>query len=353
MTTLELSEPTDLSERPLPTAADGHRPATRWQMFRCRACGTEGPCALHPLREMMYGSREVFDYVECGDCGTLQIHQIPSDLARHYPADYYSMQPRREPDDTRGLKHRLMKAYGRAAVLAPRARWTRLMQAALPLPYDFAEYGPVLQAAGLRAVDDPILDVGCGASPYRLAAIRRCGFGQVEGLDPFVPADGHYHGIPVHKRTLDAHQGQYALVMFHHSLEHMPDPLDALRQAARLLRPGGTCLVRIPITGTYFWRVFGPHWVELDPPRHLHLLSIAAMRRMAQRVGLRIVQLGFDSEPWEIAASLRYRRDIPLRSTPRPTDGFSDQEMRQFADKVAELNRAGDAGRACFYLRAA
>jgi hypothetical protein len=38
----------------------------------------------------MYGTRETFSYLACADCGCLQISNIPADLARYYPSDYYS-----------------------------------------------------------------------------------------------------------------------------------------------------------------------------------------------------------------------------------------------------------------------
>ncbi len=245
-----------------------------------------------------------------------------------------------------------MRWYARSAVLRPRSAVEAAARALLPEPTDFAEHGYILRGASLNQASERILDVGCGSSPYRLAAFRRCGFPAVEGIDPFVGADLHYHGIPVYRRSIDRHGGSYALVMFHHSLEHMPDPEDALRHARRLLRPGGTCLVRVPVSGTYFWRRFGVNWVELDAPRHLHLFSVRALEGLASRVGLRLKSLHFDSGAWELAASVRYERGVPLRQTPRPVDGFSDAELEAFEREIAELNARRDAGRACFFFEA-
>ena len=56
----------------------------------CRVCGAEGRFPHHVVPEMMFGTRELFDYFECEACGCLQIASIPSDLSRHYPASYYS-----------------------------------------------------------------------------------------------------------------------------------------------------------------------------------------------------------------------------------------------------------------------
>jgi SAM-dependent methyltransferase len=316
--------------------------------FTCRICEADGEHTVHPAREMMYGSRESFDYVSCSHCGCLQIHKIPDDLARHYPSDYYSQQPRSEPPAPSGLKGQVMRWYCRSSTLSPDSLPGRALRSLLPVPGDLAAVGEYLAEARLRSASDRILDVGCGASPYLLAAMRRCGFEAVEGIDPFIPADLHYEGIPVHRRTIDEVQGEFGMVMFNHSLEHVPDPVAALREAARLLRPGGTCLVRIPVMGTYFWRRFGVNWVELDAPRHLHLLTVKSVGLLAERAGFKLRKVVFDSEPWELSASIQYERGIPLRSEGKPP--FSASELQAFRDQAAELNRTNDAGRARFYL---
>lgn len=324
--------------------------AVRRQRFACRVCESEGDADVFRAREMMFGSREPFDYAKCGACGCLQIVSVPGDLARHYPPDYYSMAPRDEPAKAQGLKQRLIEAYCRSVALAPASLKAAAARRLLPEPQDFARFGAYLQRSRLHSADERILDVGCGASPYVLAAFRRCGFRHVEGIDPFIAQDLEYHGVPVRKRELSAMEGRFGLVMFHHALEHMPDPMAALRKAAQLLRPGGTCLVRIPVVDTFFWRTYGLNWVELDAPRHLYLFGVKALARAAESAGFVLRDTVFDSEPWELAGSVLYQRDIPLRSSPDLNSHFSAEEREGFRRDVARLNAANDAGRACFYL---
>ena len=63
----------------------------------CRICrNIEGNSAHFP-KEMMFGWREEFEYLECARCGCLQIAEIPSDLAKYYPReDYYAYKPPRQ-----------------------------------------------------------------------------------------------------------------------------------------------------------------------------------------------------------------------------------------------------------------
>mmetsp|Transcript_15404 Transcript_15404/g.37539 ORF Transcript_15404/g.37539 Transcript_15404/m.37539 type:complete len:336 (+) Transcript_15404:1476-2483(+) len=328
------------------------RPDSR--IHQCRVCGWRGAGEVHSLREMMYRTDEAFDYWLCAQCRCLQIQDLPTDLARHYPPGYYSQRDRVDPATPTGIKGLLVRWYCRSQALRPGSVGTVLLQSVLPMPTDFVEIGNYLRHARLRSATERILDVGCGASPHRLTAMKRCGFGAVEGLDPFIASDTVFHGVPVRKRTIDEATGEFGLVMFHHSLEHVPDPLASMRKAAQLLRPGGCCLVRVPVFDTYLWRTFGSRWVELDPPRHLYLFSRESMRQLALRCGLTVEHVEFDSEPWEIEGSVQAAAQDPVRASagghaaPVP---HAAQDRQETLELVRQLNAVGDAGRACFYLR--
>jgi hypothetical protein len=58
--------------------------------FLCKACGSQGPHPVHVFREMMFGTREKFEYIECNDCGSIQRLTEVSDESRFYPNNYYS-----------------------------------------------------------------------------------------------------------------------------------------------------------------------------------------------------------------------------------------------------------------------
>src|SRR5437588_10289747 len=69
-----------------------NRPSGRSRLI-CALCGNTKENKVHGVREMFYGTRECFDYVECAACGCLSIATIPRDLGRYYPDDYYSKLP--------------------------------------------------------------------------------------------------------------------------------------------------------------------------------------------------------------------------------------------------------------------
>ncbi|QDH78214.1 hypothetical protein FKX85_03825 [Echinicola soli] len=47
----------------------------------CKLCGNNGGNKVHEVREMMFGTRDKFSYLECGKCHSIQNFTIPDNLA--------------------------------------------------------------------------------------------------------------------------------------------------------------------------------------------------------------------------------------------------------------------------------
>jgi len=126
----------------------------------------------------------------------------------------------------------------------------------------------------------PVLDVGAGEGVL-IDALRQRGR-IVHGLEreaqhPQMSDD-----------PLDTIEGEWAAVVFWHSLEHLPAPGDAIREAARLLGPGGVLVIAVPNTDSIQARVFGDRWLHLDLPRHLVHLSERALLDRLREAGFAI-----------------------------------------------------------------
>src|SRR5262245_51313491 len=125
----------------------------------CAACGSAGPHIPVQALGDPQPVRETFDYLECGDCGSLWIQSPPADLAKYYPSDYYSYGGYAYP---KGLKGAL-KPFRDYVTLCGAGPFTSVLQrisrnSALKhhtAPFD----GTAPRRYGRRS---RVIDIGCG-----------------------------------------------------------------------------------------------------------------------------------------------------------------------------------------------
>lgn len=292
--------------------------------MECTACKAK-MSRQHIFREMMFGTREEFAYNECLECGCLQIAAVPENLGDHYPVGYYSF----------ALRAAVWKTwYYRAHFAAP-----RLMQALRNCSADLRSVIAAKPNAGAR-----ILDVGSGGG--RLVGILRSVGFDAHGVDPYLETDKEF----VRRASLEDVEGEWDLIMFHHSLEHMADHEEVLRCARSKLGVGGRCIVRIPIAG-WAWKTYGRDWAQLDAPRHLVIHTAKSFELTADAAGLRLNRTIYDSDKFLFYASELYRRDIPLHDE-RVDTVFSRSQIRKFKRDAKDLNRKRLGDQAAFFLSA-
>jgi SAM-dependent methyltransferase len=131
----------------------------------------------------------------------------------------------------------------------------------------------------------PVLDVGAGDGTL-VDALRARGR-EATGLERgSVRAD-------FRDEPLSGIEGRWAAVVFWHSLEHLPDPGDAIKQAARLLEPGGIIVVAVPNCDSLQAQAFGDRWLHLDLPRHLVHLSTESLMTGLREHGFEIERVSF------------------------------------------------------------
>src|SRR5690606_859243 len=81
--------------------------------------------------------------------------------------------------------------------------------------------------------------------------------------------------------------GSFDVVTMWHSLEHVHRPLQILREAFKLLVPGGRLIVATPNIAGWPFRWFRPAWFGLDLPRHLTHFTPRTLRTMIECAGFR------------------------------------------------------------------
>lgn len=310
------------------------------ETYSCVFCGGAEPARRFTSREMLYGTRAEFDYFECAGCESLQIAAIPDDLAAHYPGNYYSYDRKRTPFLKRARQ--AVRNWLMLFAPAPVNEWVTGSKGDRVLLF--------LSYAGVSP-SSRILDVGCGGGSL-LNGLARAGMRRLAGVDPFITEDFvTAEGVPVSKRSIREADGEHDIIMFNHSLEHVPDLRGDLAAARAKLSDDGCCMVRIPVAGTHTAKTFGADWYGLDPPRHLALPTIEGMKALAGRAGFKVERIEFDSNATQFIGSELYRRGVALNE--RTPEHFTLEQIAGFKATAAALNKAGDGDQAAFFLRPA
>lgn len=312
--------------------------------MQCKICGNLNDNKAYTVREMMFGLREKFTYFQCSNCSCLQIAEIPADMSKYYPADYYSFSPQSSKNP---LKSFIKNSRNRYAVLN-KGILGRLICVLLP-----NENLHFLAQFNLTE-NSSILDVGCG-SGVLLHDLRDIGFNNLLGVDPFIEKDIEYgNGLKILKKSIHEIDGKYDLIMFHHSFEHLADPIETLLSVTKLLNKNGVCLIRIPTVSSYAWEHYRGNWVQLDAPRHFFLHSVKSIGLLAGMSSLNLEKTIYDSTDFQFWGSEQYVKDIPLmdsRSYLKNPSGsiFSKEEISEFKKKAKELN-SKNLGDACAFI---
>jgi len=101
-------------------------------------------------------------------------------------------------------------------------------------------------------------------------------------------------------------EGAFDVVTMIELLEHLPEPIRFVLDAARWLRPGGLLYITTPNAGSLNLRILGLRWSVVSPPEHLILWTVCALREVLDAGGFRVLRIraeGFN--PAEILATFR------------------------------------------------
>lgn len=179
-----------------------------------------------------------------------------------------------------------------------------------------------------------VLDIGCGFG-------ESLAYHQARGCDVYgVEADENIRRV-AEKFDLKVHVGlfdpeQYPPEFFDYVtmdqvIEHMVDPVAALRGVVQVLKPGGTLVVSTPNAQGWGAKFFGRRWINWHTPYHLHHFSRQSLGMVAAEVGLRVDQARTVTSPeW-----LLYQW-IHLFTFPRPGNAspfWSPQARRGLKEK--------------------
>lgn len=320
-------------------------------MDACKICGNTRGNKACIVREMMLGSRDEFQYIECLECGCIWLEKVPVNIAGYYPENYYSF---KEPDRSRdgfiesflNRQKTLYRLNGRNAI----GRLLSLKKRVKIIP----QYIDWFRRAAVK-LDSRILDAGCGNGSL-LLSIQKDGFTDLLGIDPYIKGDIVYNcGVKVLKKDLIELEGRFDFIMLNHSLEHMPNHFKIFEELRRLLKDKRYLLIRTPVASSFAWREYGTNWIQCDAPRHQILHSVKSLKILADKFGFEVADTVFDSTEFQFWGSIQYLKDIPWNDpgsygVSPERSVFSQGQIEKFKLRAEELNSNDDGDQASYYL---
>jgi SAM-dependent methyltransferase len=134
-----------------------------------------------------------------------------------------------------------------------------------------------------------LLDIGCGNGAFLLLARDMLGF-DVEGteLDARAGAAAAARGIKIHAAPVPGmglKDEQYNHVTMSHVLEHLHDPVAALREVLAALVKGGRVWIQVPNLQGASNNLFGADSRLLEPPRHLVMFTEKTLDMVMRQAG--------------------------------------------------------------------
>ncbi|AEL27062.1 class I SAM-dependent methyltransferase [Cyclobacterium marinum] len=299
-------------------------------MKECEICqGSEFKDIV--AQERMYDTGDIFNYIECESCQALFLTDIPADLGKYYPSNYYSF-----------------GSFNRSNALLALLKKLRYEAFCRGLSFHSPVYYDWLSPLSLNP-KSKIADIGCGNGQL-LAEMAYSGFKQLNGYDPFVKAAFSSKNFSIYKKDFFEIDQKFDLVMFHHSFEHLPSPVEVFKKLVTILNPEGQVLIRVPVTDAQVWKEEHTYWFQLDAPRHLFIPNTKSMEILGERFGLELFNTTFDSMDSQFWGTALYKKGKPLVGTEIHQE-FSRQELTEFRNKALQYNKLKIGDQACFYYK--
>lgn len=184
--------------------------------------------------------------------------------------------------------------------------------------YAAVTYGELVSRMRRDLPPGAVLDVGAGDGAF-LDALRALGFREIAGVEP--SREAMAAAAPATRELIregvfragDFEAGRFALVSCLDAIEHLPEPLGALRDAHALLREGGAVLVVAHDRHGSLNRLLGRRSPIFDI-EHVQLFDPRSLRALLERAGFASIEIRSFSNrtPQVLGAPDPLRRRIKL-----------------------------------------
>lgn len=144
-----------------------------------------------------------------------------------------------------------------------------------------------------------ILDIGCGLGWILSSLSNEWDKYGIE-ISKFASNHAAQFGN-IHNGALDNFEGsEFDVIIMNHVIEHLVDPVGALKKIRGLLKPSGIFIIGTPDFDSAAARRYGSNFRLLHDPTHISLFSSDSMHRCLRDLGFKIMQVEYPyfDTPW-------------------------------------------------------
>ena len=143
---------------------------------------------------------------------------------------------------------------------------------------------------------------------------------------------------------------QFDLITMNHVIEHLPNPVETLKECLRVLKPGGKLMMVTPNINAYGHTKFKSAWRGLEVPRHLNIFSVKSLSEAIRRAGFGILNIKTLSRSafYMYIHSLEIQNKLGRKEEFNPKKYFS--KARSFKREEDKLMKSEDCGEELYIL---
>jgi ubiquinone/menaquinone biosynthesis C-methylase UbiE len=232
----------------------------------CIVCGGHDFATLYSVTDTNQGVPGQWDILQCKSCGNGVLSPYPdADVIGSFYRDYFYT------DEGKRFRGWMEVLREKAAALRGR------------------------NLNKLKPQRGRLMDFGSGAGHF--ASAQRAAGWEVHAVDPYSAAstNAEYCRLTDISFELLYPDNHFDVVTLWYVIEHLRHPRAALAEFRRVLKDDGVLLLAQQDFGSLQAKIFGPHWLYLDPPRHLWQFSASSLTTLAENVGFKVIHTQWSS----------------------------------------------------------
>lgn len=263
----------------------------------CILCNKEGSPLYKNLTDDLFGVSGLWSVSTCSTCKLLWLNPYPneSSIADLYTT-YYTHENLNNaflakeafsnfPKNKKIKYSVLNSSYGYSITMPEKYK---LLGKLLPLIPGMKKK-MLISSSGIYAKPHgKILDLGCGNGDF-LLEMKYLGW-DVTGIevDDTAAEEGRKAGLNITTGILNPStfkENTFDVIYTNNVIEHLPNPVEVVTTCYRILKPGGTLIIKTCNNESFAHSIFKGNYRGLEIPRHYFIYSPSSLKILAERSG--------------------------------------------------------------------